>query len=41
MADLKIKIIGTLDTELSKTELNGKIATLQGKIDKLKLSIQI
>jgi TP901 family phage tail tape measure protein len=41
MADLSIKITGTLDKELTKTEINKKLTSLQEDIDKLKINIGV
>jgi hypothetical protein len=37
--DLRIRIVGQLDKQLTKDDINKKIAELQGKVDKLKLEI--
>lgn len=39
--NLKISIVGTLDKDLTKTEINAKIVKLQGEIDKLKINVQL
>jgi TP901 family phage tail tape measure protein len=41
MADLRIKIVGQLDKQLTKDDINKKIGELQGKVDKLKIEVKI
>jgi myosin heavy subunit len=41
MADLKIKITGTLDNKTSKTEIDKKIKELEGQLEKVNLKIAI